>query len=124
MNLLPPATVNLEYTHENSKDFMERRKKIIFTKHFMEKAILKGIFDECGFGNGKSITEEALKHSGVIIPDKDGFKCIFPLPNQRLITVPVVEEKEVIVAKTIFFSQRPDIDEYERIKNLRNGGQL
>jgi hypothetical protein len=37
------------------------QKKIIFTKHFIEKAIWKGIFDKCGFENGKKVTEIALK---------------------------------------------------------------
>jgi hypothetical protein len=89
-------------------------RKVIFTKHFIEKAILKGVFEECGFENGKKITEIALKGLGVIIPDKcaNEFKCIFELMNKKLVTVPFVYDNDNIIAKTIYPSQKPDKDEY------------
>lgn len=87
-------------------------RKVIFTKHFIEKAILKGVFDECGFENGKKVTEIALKGLGVIVPDKCGFKCIFKVANRKLVTVPFVYEGDDIIAKTIYPSQKPDKDEY------------
>jgi hypothetical protein len=98
------------------------QKRVIFTKHFMEKAILKGVFDKCGFENGKKITEIALKYNGTIATDKcrDEFKCIFELPDKRLITVPFVYENDNIIAKTIFPSQKPDKDEYEKATKSRN----
>ncbi len=86
------------------------KKDVIFTKHFIEKAIFKGIFDDCGFENGKKMTEFALKHDGIIVDDK----CIFELPNKKLVTVPFVYESNNIIAKTIFFSQKPDIEEYAK----------
>jgi hypothetical protein len=90
------------------------QKKVIFTKHFMEKAILKGVFDKCGFENGKKITEIALKYNGTIVPDRcrGEFKCVFELPDKRLVTVPFVYENDNIIAKTIFPSQKIDIDNY------------
>lgn len=98
------------------------KKEVIFTKHFIEKAILKGIFDECGFENGKKIVEDAIKFFGVFVPDKrvGEFKCIFPLPNKKLFTVPIIEDNYNFIAKTIFPSQQPDINEYKKaIKNLK-----
>jgi hypothetical protein len=61
------------------------QKRVIFTKHFIEKAIMKGVFDECGFENGKKITEDAIKFFGILFPEKTDreFKSIFPLPNER-----------------------------------------
>ena len=105
------------------------QKKIIFTKHFIEKAILKGVFDKCGFENGKKITEDAIKFFGVIIADEKGkkcdFKCIFMLPNRKLITVPITEENDVFIAKTIFPSQQPDINEYKKfVKDLKENDQI
>jgi hypothetical protein len=106
--------------------YNRNQKNVIFTKHFIEKAILKGVFDRCGFENGKNVTEIALKGLGVIIPDKCGaFKCIFEVTNKKLVTVPFVYEKDNIIAKTIFPGQQPDIDEYKKaIKNLKEDGQL
>jgi hypothetical protein len=94
---------------------------VIFTKHFIEKAILKGVFDECGFKNGKKVTEIALKGLGVIIPDKctNEFKCIFELMNKKLVTVPFVYENDNVIAKTIFPSQKPDKDEYENAMKFK-----
>jgi len=88
------------------------KKSVIFTKHFIEKAILKGAFDECGFENGKKITEIALKGLGVILPDKCGLKCIFEIMPSKLVTVPFVYDNNNIIAKTIYPSQKPDKDEY------------
>jgi hypothetical protein len=96
-------------------------RNVIFTKHFIEKAILKGVFDECGFENGKKITEIALKGLGVRIPDKgvNEFKCIFELMNKKLVTVPFVYENDNIIAKTIFPIQEPDRDEYEKAMKFK-----
>jgi hypothetical protein len=87
-------------------------RKVIFTKHFIEKAILKGVFDECGFENGKKVTEIALRGLGVIVPDKCGFKCIFEIADNKPVTVPFIYEDDNIIAKTIYHSQKPDKDEY------------
>ena len=96
------------------------QKKIIFTKHFIEKAIWKGVFDECGFENGKKVTEIALKGLGIIIPDKCGaFKCIFEVSDKKLVTVPFVYANDNIIAKTIYPSQKPDKDEYERAMKFK-----
>jgi len=85
---------------------------IVFTNHFIEKAVLKGVFVECGFENGKKVTEIALKGLGVIVPDKCGFKCIFEVMPGKLVTVPFVYKNDFIIAKTIYPSQKPDKEEY------------
>jgi len=96
---------------------------VVLTNHFIEKAVLKGVFDRCGFENGKKVTEIALKGLGVMIPDKYGFKCIFEVMSGELVTVPFVRKGNFIIAKTIYPSQQPDKDEYYR-RNLKSRTQL
>lgn len=76
------------------------------------------------FEEGKKITENALKSFGIIVPNKEGkeneFRCIFPLPNKKLVTVPIVDDNNNLIAKTIFPSQKPDIDEYEKALKSNN----
>ena len=99
------------------------QKRVIFTKHFIEKALVKGVFDDCGFEKGKKITEDAIKFFGILVPEKKNneYKCIFPLPNEKLVTVPLADENDNLIAKTIFPSQQPDIDGYKKaIKNLKH----
>jgi hypothetical protein len=87
-------------------------KNVIFTKHFIEKSILKGVFDACGFENGKKVAEIALRGLGVIVPDKCGYKCIFEILPGRIVTIPFVYDNDDIIAKTVYPSQKPDKDEY------------
>ena len=101
--------------------YNRNQKNVIFTKHFIEKAILKDVFDRCGFENGKKVTEIALKGLGIIIPDKcaNEFKCIFEVYDKKLVTVPFVYANDNIIAKTIYPSQKPDKDEYERAMKFK-----
>lgn len=96
--------------------------EVIFTNHFIEKAILKGVFDSCGFENGKKATEIALRGLGVIAPDKCGFRCIFEVAKGKLVTVPFVYEGDNIIAKTIYPSQKPDKNEYEKAMKFKRAG--
>lgn len=90
---------------------------MIFTWEFTKRAFERQIFDRCGYEEGKKITEEAIKRTGVIVsdPEHGGEICIFPVEmydERKLVTIPFVEEPNCLIVKTIFWSQQPDIDKY------------
>lgn len=92
-------------------------KRIIWKWEFMKRALERGMFDGCGFEEGKKITEAAIKTAGIVVsdPEHGGEVCIFPvnlLSKTKLVSVPFVEEPNSLIVKTIFWSQQPHIDKY------------
>lgn len=102
------------------------KEKFEWKYEFIFKVLARGIFP----GNQYDIEEtknafiEAINGdnpNAVIVPDDEhcGNKLIFPV-KERLVSFPFVIERGKIVVKSVFYSEKKDIDAYAKKFKMRN----
>ena len=102
-------------------------KEIILTDEFFERSFARGIFEKFeNIYSMKKFIEIGIKDSGIIVDDsehgKSSYKCLIMLDN-KLISIPFVEEKKIIIVKTVFWSQQQDINKYKSKKQDIDRGE-
>ena len=102
------------------------KEKFEWKYEFVFKTLARGIFpgNQYDIEETKNAFMEAINSGNpdaVIVPDDEhcGSKAIFPVKG-RLVSFPFVIEQGKIVVKSVFYSEKKDIDAYAKKFKMRN----
>lgn len=102
------------------------KEKFEWKYEFIFKTLARGIFPgkQYDIEETKNVFMQAINGDNpeaVIVSDAEhcGSKAIFPI-KRRLVSFPFVIERGKIVVKTVFYSEKKDIDAYTKKFKMRN----